>query len=47
MDEQEVFQRVREGDTESFRLVGERYAGAVTRMIRNVTNDSHACEDTA
>jgi RNA polymerase sigma-70 factor (ECF subfamily) len=47
MDEQEVIQRVLEGDTESFRLVVERYAGAVTRMIRNVTNDSHTCEDLA
>jgi len=47
MDEQEVIQRVLEGDTESFRLVVERYAGAVTRMIRNVTDDSHTCEDLA
>jgi RNA polymerase sigma-70 factor (ECF subfamily) len=47
MDEQEVIQRVLEGDTESFRLFVERYAGAVTRMIRNVTDDSHTCEDLA
>jgi RNA polymerase sigma-70 factor, ECF subfamily len=47
MDEQEVIQRVLGGDTESFRLVVERYAGAVTRMIRNVTDDRHTCEDLA
>lgn len=47
MDEQEVIQRVLDGDTESFRLVVARYAGAVTRIIRNVTDDSHTCEDLA
>ncbi len=47
MDEQEVIQRVLKGDTESFRLVVERYAGAVARMIRNVVGDSHTCEDLA
>jgi RNA polymerase sigma-70 factor (ECF subfamily) len=47
MDEREVIQRVLGGDTESFRLVVERYAGAVTRMIRNVTDDRHTCEDLA
>ena len=47
MEEQEVIQRVLDGDTESFRLLVERYAGAVTRMIRNVTDDSHICEDLA
>jgi len=47
MEEQEVIRRVLNGDTESFRLVVERYAGAVARMIRNVTDDSHACEDLA
>jgi len=47
MDEQEVIQRVLEGDTESFRLLVERYAGAVARMIRNLTDDHHACEDLA
>jgi RNA polymerase sigma-70 factor (ECF subfamily) len=47
MEEQELIQRVLNGDTESFRLVVERYAGAVARMIRNVTDDRHACEDLA
>ena len=47
MDEQEVIQRVLKGDTGAFRLVVERYAGAVTRMIRNVTDDRHTCEDLA
>ncbi len=47
MDEQEVIQRVLGGDTEAFRLVVERYAPAVTRMILNVMSDSHTCEDLA
>lgn len=47
MDELEVIQRVLEGETEAFRLLVERYAGAVVRMIRNVTEDRHACEDLA
>jgi RNA polymerase sigma-70 factor (ECF subfamily) len=47
MDEQEVIQRVLGGDAGAFRLVVERYAPAVTRMIRNVTDDHHACEDLA
>ena len=47
MDEQEVIQRVLDGDTEPFRLFVERYAGVVTRMIRNLTDDSHTCEDLA
>jgi len=46
-EEQDVIQRVLDGDPESFRLLVERYAGAVTRMIRNVTGDRHACEDLA
>jgi len=47
MDESEVIQRVLGGDAEAFRLVVERYGGAVTRMIRNVTDDRHTCEDLA
>ena len=47
MEEQEVIQRVLGGDTESFRLLVERYAGAVTRMVRHVTDDNHMCEDLA
>ena len=47
IEELEVIQRVLDGDIESFRLLVERYAGPVTRMIRNVTGDSHTCEDLA
>jgi RNA polymerase sigma-70 factor (ECF subfamily) len=47
MEEQEVIQRVLHGDAESFRLLVERYAGPVTRMIRNVTGDNHTCDDLA
>jgi RNA polymerase sigma-70 factor (ECF subfamily) len=44
-DEQDVIQRVLDGDTESFRWLVDRYAGPVVRMIRNITGDSHTCED--
>jgi len=47
VEESQVIQRVLAGDVESFRLLVERYAGPVTRMVRNVTGDCHACEDLA
>ncbi|OHB64221.1 MAG: hypothetical protein A2Y76_16055 [Planctomycetes bacterium RBG_13_60_9] len=46
-EESEVIHRVLHGDAESFRLLVERYAGPVMRIIRDVTGDSHACEDLA
>ena len=46
-EESDVIRRVLEGDGESFRLLVERYAGPVTRMIRNVSGDDQACEDLA
>jgi RNA polymerase sigma-70 factor (ECF subfamily) len=46
-DELDVIRRVLGGDIESFRLLVERYAGPVLRMIRNVTGDRHAGEDLA
>lgn len=46
-EEPDVIRRVLEGDGESFRLLVERYAGPVARMIRNVTGDDQACEDLA
>jgi len=45
--ESEVIRSVLEGNTESFRLLVERYAGPVTRMVRNITGDPSACEDLA
>lgn len=47
VEELDIIQRVLSGDAESFRLLVERYAGPVTRMIRNITGDSHTCEDLA
>lgn len=46
-EELAIIQRVLNGDAESFRLLVERYAGPVIRMIRNTTGDSHTCEDLA
>jgi RNA polymerase sigma-70 factor (ECF subfamily) len=46
-EELDVIRQVLGGDIESFRLLVERYAGPILRMIRNVTGDSHACEDLA
>ncbi len=46
-DEPHIIQRVLDGDTESFRLLVERYAGPVVGMIRNVTGDARDCEDLA
>jgi RNA polymerase sigma-70 factor (ECF subfamily) len=46
-DETLAIERVLQGDTESFRLLIERYEQSVVRMIRNVTGDAHHCEDLA
>jgi RNA polymerase sigma-70 factor (ECF subfamily) len=47
IEEPDVIRRVLQGDGESFRLLVERYAGPVARMVRNVTGDDRACEDLA
>jgi RNA polymerase sigma-70 factor (ECF subfamily) len=46
-EESDVIHRVLQGDGASFRLLVERYAGPVARMIRNVSGDDQACEDLA
>lgn len=46
-DDLDMIRRVLEGDRESYRRLVERYAGPVTRMIRNVTGDNQTCEDLA
>ena len=46
-DELNIIRQVLDGDTESFRRLVDRYAGPVLRMIRNITGDSHTCEDIA
>jgi RNA polymerase sigma-70 factor (ECF subfamily) len=46
-DDLDAIRRVLGGDIESFRLLVERYAGPVLRMIGNITGDNRACEDLA
>jgi RNA polymerase sigma-70 factor (ECF subfamily) len=45
--EKEVISSILAGDTESFRLIVERYQRPVVRMVRNITFDGQACEDIA
>ena len=42
-----IIRAVLEGDTESFRLLVQRYQKPVIRMIANLINDRHICEDVA
>jgi RNA polymerase sigma-70 factor (ECF subfamily) len=46
-EETDVIRRVVSGDTESFRLLLERYERPVIRMIRNITGNEQVCEDLA
>ena len=43
----ETIDRVLNGDTESFRLLVDRYERTVVRMISRITGDNHGCEDLA
>jgi len=45
--ETKVIHQVLEGDTESFRLIVERYEKPIVRMIRNIINNRESCEDIA
>ncbi len=42
-----IIRSVLEGETESFRLLVQRYQKPVIRMIANLINDRHICEDVA
>jgi RNA polymerase sigma-70 factor (ECF subfamily) len=46
-EETGIIKAVLEGDTESFRLLVQRYQKPVIRMIANLINDRHICEDVA
>jgi RNA polymerase sigma-70 factor (ECF subfamily) len=46
-EETGIIRAVLEGDTESFRLLVQRYQKPVIRMIANLINDRHICEDVA
>ncbi|MHC4535009.1 MAG: RNA polymerase sigma factor [Planctomycetota bacterium] len=45
--ETKVIYQILEGDTESFRLIVERYERPIFRMIRNIINNRESCEDIA
>ena len=47
IDEQVIIKNIINGDTESFRLLVERYQKPVIRMIGNIIEDRHICEDIA
>jgi len=44
-DELRIIRDVLEGDVDSFRLLVERYQRPVIKMIRNIIEDYHICED--
>jgi len=44
-DELRIIRDVLEGDIDSFRLLVERYQKPVIKMIRNIIEDYHICED--
>ena len=47
IEETGIIRAVLEGDTESFRLLVQRYQKPLIRMIANLINDRHICEDVA
>ena len=47
MEEINIIRSVLDGDTESFRLLVQRYQGPIVGMIRNIIDDHHMCEDIA
>ena len=46
-DELRIIRDVLEGDIDSFRLLVERYQRPVIKMIKNIIEDYHTCEDIA
>jgi RNA polymerase sigma-70 factor (ECF subfamily) len=46
-DEISIIRAVLDGDTDSFRLLVQRYQGPGIRMIKNIIEDHHICEDIA
>ena len=47
MKETEVINQVLQGDTETFRLLVDRYQKPIIRFVNHMLNDSHICEDIA
>lgn len=47
IEEISIIRAVLDGDIDSFRLLVQRYKGPVIRMIKNIIDDHHICEDIA
>ncbi len=47
IEENSIIKAVLDGDVDSFRLLVHRFQGPVIRMIRNIIDDHHICEDIA
>ncbi|MBN2590971.1 MAG: sigma-70 family RNA polymerase sigma factor [Sedimentisphaerales bacterium] len=47
MEDREIIKQVLQGDTDSFRLIVERYHIPVIRFVRNMISDNQMCEDIA
>ena len=47
IEEISIIRDVLDGDIKSFRLLVQRYQGPVIRMIKNIIDDHHICEDIA
>ncbi|MHC4196147.1 MAG: RNA polymerase sigma factor [Planctomycetota bacterium] len=47
IEEISIIGAVLDGDIESFRLLVQRYQGPIIRMIKNIIDDHHICEDIA
>jgi len=47
IEEISIIRVVLDGDIESFRLLVQRYQGPIIRMIKNIIDDHHICEDIA
>ncbi|HAL45610.1 MAG: hypothetical protein A2Y12_00695 [Planctomycetes bacterium GWF2_42_9] len=47
IDEQAIIKNIINGDSEAFRILIERYQAPVFRIVSNIVNDRHVCEDIA
>ena len=47
IEEISIIRAVLDGDIDSFRLLVQRYQGPIIRMIKNIIDDHHICEDIA
>jgi len=47
VEDTEIIKQVLQGDTDSFRLIVERYQVSIIRYVGNMINDNQICEDIA